>query len=141
MLFERYLQLPDLLTKKSIFLFGPRATGKTFLIEHQLQDSLIINLLHGETFMKLNQNASMLENIILTVPTGTIVVIDEVQRIPDLLNEVHRLIERDHTKFLLTSGKMLNCSSLASDTGVSAVTIRAYYQLLEETFLGFMVPA
>src|SRR3990167_11055183 len=102
MLFERYLQLPDLLTKKSIFLFGPRATGKTFLIEHQLQDSLIINLLHGETFMKLNQNASMLENIILTVPTGTIVVIDEVQRIPDLLNEVHRLIERDHTKFLLT---------------------------------------
>ena len=78
--------------------------------------------------------------------------IDEVQRVPELLNEVHRLIEEQHltlnipafTRFLevaaLSSGKMLNFSEIASDTAVPVSTVREYYHVLEDTFIGFMVP-
>ena len=86
MIFSRTLQLPQLLQQKSIFLFGPRATGKTFLINQQLPHSLVINLLHGEVFVQLGTHPSLLEAMISAASANNPVVIDEVQRIPTLLN-------------------------------------------------------
>jgi len=101
---QRYLNLSALLKQKSFFLFGPRATGKTSLIREQLaQNVLSINLLRSDLFMRLNANPSLLEDIIETAQNkDTIIVIDEVQKIPLLLDEVHRLIEEKKIKFLLT---------------------------------------
>lgn len=101
--FQRILDLGKLLTQKSFFLFGPRATGKTYLIQHQLADNAYtINLLKSELFIRLTDNPSDLESLIRELPKTTIVVIDEVQKIPMLLDEVHRLIEEDKRRFLLT---------------------------------------
>jgi predicted AAA+ superfamily ATPase len=102
MIFKRILSLPKLLEKKSFFLLGPRATGKSFLINTQLKDkALIINLLQSDFFLRLSVNPSELEDMIEANP-HKIVVIDEIQRIPMLLNEVHRLIESKKIVFLLT---------------------------------------
>ena len=88
--------------KKSHFLFGPRATGKSSLIKHDLGDqALIIDLLHSETYMRLMANPSQLESMI-ALNERPYVVIDEIQRVPELLNEVHRLIENKQTRFLLS---------------------------------------
>lgn len=236
MYLQRTLNLQDLLEKKSHFLLGPRSTGKTTLIKHQLSDKAInINLLKTETYFLLQSKPWELENIIKANSLlDKFVVIDEIQKIPELLNEVHRLIEEDGIRFLLTgssarklrnsgvnllagrawraelfsltsieipnfnlddyllygglpqvinsslpyeeldayvktylqeeiqaealirklqsftkflrtasisNGEMLNFAKIASDTGIPASTIREYYQLLEDTLVGFILPA
>ena len=232
MFINRILNLKQLMDKKSHFLFGPRATGKSSLIKHDLgNQALIIDLLHSATYMRLMGNPSQLESMI-ALNERPFVVIDEIQRIPELLNEVHRLIENRQTRFLLTgssarklkrqgvnllagrarqaelfplsyheftnfnlfhylqygglpmvvlsdepeedldayvhtyleeeikaealvknlpafsrflqlsaltSGTTLNFTSIASDAGVSSMTLREYYQILEDSFLGFSV--
>ena len=234
MQFKRILSLPELLAKKSFFLLGPRATGKSFLIREQLaQDALIINLLNSTFYLRLLNNPSDLESII-AAQNKKIIVIDEIQRIPTLLNEVHRLIEEKSLTFLLTgssarrlkgenvnllagrawqtnlfpltskeienfnlehyllhgglpavygskypqeelyayvetylreeiqaeslvrkipsfsrflkvsaltSGQILNFTNIASDAAVPTSTIREYYHILEDTLIGFIVPA
>lgn len=99
-MYARALNLSELLKKKSFFLFGPRATGKTTLIEQSLPDALVIDLLHSKTYSTLVRNPSALGEMI-TDPSK-IVVIDEVQKIPELLDEVQRLIRKDRITFLLT---------------------------------------
>ena len=87
---------------KSFFLFGPRATGKTTLIRQQLtKTATIIDLLDSRYFLRLSGAPHELEAIIAAAPAD-IVVIDEIQRIPELLNEIHRLIETQNITFLLT---------------------------------------
>ena len=232
---KRILDLPVLLKKKSFFLFGPRATGKSTLIRDSFNadEIIMINLLRSDYYLRLNNAPHMLEEMIQGHSKQKLVVIDEVQRVPELLNEVHRLIEEQQWTFLLTgssartlkkqginllagrawqahlfpltsyeipsfdlirylrygglpavylsdypeeelnayvhtylreeiqaeslirkipaftrflemaaltSGKMLNFSEIASDTGVPISTIREYYHVLEDTFIGFMVP-
>ena len=83
------------------FLFGPRGTGKTTWLKHHLPDVLFINLLQSEFYNRLSANPGHIRQLI---PPGyqDWVVIDEVQRIPALLNEVHDLIEADKLNFVLT---------------------------------------
>ena len=50
MRYERFLQLDQLVKKKSHFLFGARSTGKTTLIEHNLRNAQVIDLLHVKTY-------------------------------------------------------------------------------------------
>ncbi|MEW6297032.1 MAG: ATP-binding protein [Thermodesulfobacteriota bacterium] len=84
-------------------MFGPRATGKTFLIHEQLADrALIIDLLRSDLFLRLSASLSDLEALIAAHGPSFVVVIDEVQKVPPLLDEVHRLMERKGLKFLLT---------------------------------------
>ncbi|MCP4237236.1 MAG: ATP-binding protein, partial [Aestuariibacter sp.] len=99
---QRQLQLVPLLAKKSFFLFGPRATGKTTLVRQQLAGkALVIDLLGSRYFLRLSSAPYELESLIAATPAD-IIVIDEIQRIPELLNEVHRLIETRKLTFLLT---------------------------------------
>jgi predicted AAA+ superfamily ATPase len=97
-MYKRILNLSNLLDKKSFFLFGPRGTGKTTLIRHTLTDASVIDLLEIKTFREYLKNPS----IIGEQKLNPIVVIDEVQKLPEILDEVHRLIEEKKITFLLT---------------------------------------
>jgi predicted AAA+ superfamily ATPase len=97
---RRIPDLPDLLRTKSYFLFGPRQTGKTFLIQHTLHNVQVYDLLDTSVYLALSQNPGRIAQELTT--NSRIVVIDEIQRLPGLLNEVHRLIEARRIKFLLT---------------------------------------
>ena len=91
------------MTRKSFFLFGPRATGKSTLIKRQLSETAtIIDLLDSRLYLRLLASPHDLESIIYSGHKTGIVVIDEIQRIPELLNEIHRLIENKKITFLLT---------------------------------------
>ncbi len=97
---SRLLEINKLVKQKSHFVFGPRQTGKTSLIRVALNDVLVYDLLDTRTYLNLSQNPGRLEEEIK--PSDRIVVIDEIQRLPDLLHEVHRLIEKRNIRFLLT---------------------------------------
>lgn len=97
---QRILDLPTLMEKKSHFLFGPRQTGKTSLIHHTLKGVKVYDLLGTSIYLALSQNPSRIGQELTA--KDRIVVIDEIQRLPILLNEVHRLIETHGIRFLLT---------------------------------------
>lgn len=85
----------------SAFLFGPRGTGKTSWIKQSFSDACYIDLLETETFNELLANPSRLQTR-LPRETKNWIIIDEIQKIPELLNEVHRLIEAKKYRFILT---------------------------------------
>jgi predicted AAA+ superfamily ATPase len=97
---ERALDLPFLLQKKSHFLFGPRQTGKTSLIRHSLKGVKSYDLLDNSVYLSLSQDPGRIAQEINS--RDKIIVIDEIQRLPILLNEIHRLIEEHGNRFLLT---------------------------------------
>jgi predicted AAA+ superfamily ATPase len=97
---ERILDLPSLLQKKSHFLFGPRQTGKTSLIRHSLKGVRSYDLLDNSVYLSLSQDPGRIAQEIN--PRDKIVVVDEIQRLPVLLNEIHQLIEERGIRFLLT---------------------------------------
>ena len=99
MYIERNLDVKSALAKKSVFLFGPRQCGKSSLIDHSFTDIPLFDLLSSRTFIRLSQDPSYIEAV---CGDKRLAVIDEIQKMPSLLDEVHRLIERKGFHFLLT---------------------------------------
>lgn len=87
-------------TSQSFFLFGPRGTGKSCWVQAKFPDALYLNLLEDQTYNSLLASPSRLSTMIPSSKKW--VIIDEIQRIPALLNEVHRLIEGKRLRFVLT---------------------------------------
>lgn len=96
----RRLELEPILQSKSCFLFGPRQTGKSFLIRQTLGEYPYYSLLDSTTFLNLSQNPKWIEQSL--TPDTQIVIIDEIQKFPQLLDEVHLMIETYGIRFLMT---------------------------------------
>ena len=94
---SRVLRLPT----GSCFLLGPRGTGKSTWIKSTLPQALRVDLLKESTYVELLGHADRLEAMIDAARVN-VVVIDEVQKLPALLDEVHRLIEDRRFRFVLT---------------------------------------
>jgi predicted AAA+ superfamily ATPase len=86
---------------QSFFLLGPRGTGKSTWLRALFPNAHVIDLLSEATYQGLLANPGLFANQLRAVPPGRWVVIDEVQRLPALLNEVHRFIEKKKLKFVL----------------------------------------
>ena len=118
-MYTRNIALPS---NHSFFLFGPRGTGKSTLIKDRYPDSIYIDLLDFATYNRLLANPHLLETFI-PKNFDKYIIIDEVQRIPELLNEVHRLIESQYKyKFILTGSSARKLKS----QGVNLLAGRAY---------------
>lgn len=103
----RFLTLPT----GSFFLFGPRGTGKTTWLRSVLPDALVVDLLKPEEYRQLSARPERPRELVLGVPPDTDVVIDGIQRVPELLNVVHDLMEsRKRYRFIFTgsSARKLN---------------------------------
>ncbi|MBI5554975.1 MAG: ATP-binding protein [Elusimicrobia bacterium] len=87
--------------EKSFFLFGPRGTGKTTWVKSSFPQAVFIDLLESEIYNDLLANPQRLERFIPR-DFKEWIIIDEVQRIPAILHEVHRLIEKNRYCFILT---------------------------------------
>lgn len=221
---------------ENMFLFGARQTGKTSLLLELFPEAKFYDLLENNTFERLQRNPSLLRQDLEMCADGTLVIVDEVQLIPTLLNEIQWLIVRKNLHFImsgssvrklrrsganmlggratlnsmypfvsaelpdfdlvkavnqgmlprhylaqsnkywsmiqayvsvylkeeikaeslvrnlstfnrflevaaLTDGEMVNYSNIAQDCGVDAKTVKEYFAILEETLIGYMVPA
>ena len=231
---KRLLELPAK-PKHSFFLWGARQVGKSSLLKQTYPNEQYIDLLQSDLIYRYSTDPGSFRRELLSLPKGSVVVVDEVQKIPSLLDDVHWLIENLNLKFALcgssarklkrnnanllggraeryelfgftaaelkkqfdlvrivnqgnlplhclsddpsrliagyiadylkeevlaeslvrnlpafnnflktaaiSDGEFINYSSIASDCGVSSVTVKEYYQILEDTLLGFYLPA
>lgn len=101
-------QIFEGLHQESAFLWGARQTGKSTLLKHLFPDSLYIDLLLNNEFMRFQSNPSLLHEIIEKVKPQTPVIIDEIQRIPILLNEIQWSITNKNTRFILSGSSPRN---------------------------------
>lgn len=219
---------------EAMFLFGGRQVGKSTLLKERFPKAIYIDLLKSDIRTRFKQHPEEFRESLLRYPPETLVIIDEIQKIPDLLDEVHWLMVEKGLWFILSGssarkinrsgannlggraipetlfplvsaeipdydldravqngmiprhymvanaqnrmrayvdlylkeeiieeslvqnvdefirfmevaaimdGEILNYENVASDCGVSANTVKAYYKILVETLLGFEVPA
>lgn len=227
---ERLIEF-TLQNRRSVFLWGPRRTGKSYLIGERFTDAILIDLLKTDVFAEYASRPALLRE--RHSQKEQLIVIDEIQTAPDLLNEVHWMIENCGSQFLLTgssarklrkshanllagralrhslcplvykevsgfnleqamisgllpphylssdpildlrayvgdylkqeiateavvrsipsfsdflfvsaihSGELINYTNIARESGVSAKTVRAYIEILEDTMLGYRLP-
>ncbi len=100
-MYKRVLDLPDLVRDRSIFLLGPRQTGKSTLLRQTFPDARYIDLLEADTFRELSAFPETLRQSLR--PADRLVVIDEVQKLPILLDEAQALIDRNKAlRFVFT---------------------------------------
>lgn len=91
------LKLPD---GKSAFLWGPRKAGKSYWINHHLDNFILIDLLKTDVFAEYITQPNLLRERFSE--ESRLIVIDEIQKVPALLDEIHWLIENKNSQFLLT---------------------------------------
>ena len=97
---ERKLKIDNEL-EDSIFLFGARQTGKSTFLREKFPDSIHIDLLDTSVASRFKRMPSLLYDTLIDKPRGTLVIIDEIPEVPEMLNEVHRLMsEREHVFIL-----------------------------------------
>lgn len=230
---KRILQISNELDG-SIFLFGARQTGKSTILRHQMPNSIYIDLLDTEIRRRMSRRPVLLYEMFHDMAENTTIIIDEIPEVPELLNEVHRLISECNLKFILcgssarklkrkgkntlggrampiylypfvsaeienfdidravnygmlpphylspnpsrlisayinvylkeeikeeslvrnlaaferflevaalTNGEMVNYNNIAQDCGVSATTVISYFDILEDTLIGYRIPA
>lgn len=99
-MFPRALSLPSI-PRASFFLWGQRQTGKSTLLRSSYPDALWINLLDPETHLRHLREPWLLRDIVGEKPETSLVVIDEVQKVPQILDTVHLLIEDKKIAFVL----------------------------------------
>lgn len=230
---SRLFKIQDAETE-SVFFFGARQTGKTTLLKNLFPNTRYYDLLKSDEFERLSRKPSLLREELINIPSDELIIIDEIQKLPTLLDEVHWLITNCGLRFILTgssarklrrggvnllggralqnnfyplvsteipdfdldravnngmiprhylihdatkrirgyvgnylqseiieearvrnlaafnrfleaasltSGEMLVYSNVAADCGVSSVTVKSYFEILEDTLFGYTIPA
>jgi len=100
-MFERKQLLIDS-ENESLFLWGARQTGKSTLLKKLYPDALWFDLLLADVYQRLVNNPTIIRETVLANPEKSVVIIDEIQRIPELLNEVHWLITNTNSQFIMS---------------------------------------
>ncbi len=103
MKFERILKI-DLPEKQSAFLWGPRKTGKTTYLNAHFPNSIVYDFLETDRFIEFSKKPSLLREELLAKNPSELkypIILDEVQKVPQILDEVHWLIENKGLRFIL----------------------------------------
>lgn len=105
-MYQRILKLANILERKSLFLFGPRQTGKSTFLKVSYPEAYVVNLLRHAEYVKFKSSPKQFGEEVefaYKQKNVTLFVVDEIQKIPELLDETHRLIEDfKDIRFILT---------------------------------------
>ena len=101
-MYQRAIDLRDTVSHKSIFLLGPRQTGKSTLIRQTFAEAVYYDLLEADTYRELSARPEYLRQTL--DPQRKILIIDEIQKLPALLDEVQLLIDRNRDLRVVLTG-------------------------------------
>ncbi|MBC6414866.1 MAG: ATP-binding protein [Bdellovibrionales bacterium] len=117
-------------TNKNSFLFGVRGSGKTYLLKHLFPPSpsiLYVDLLDRTVYQNYLSNTGLFYERVNAFRNDCLVIVDEIQKIPHLLDEIHRLIESSNRRFILTGS---SARKIKATKGVNLLGGRAGKKLL-----------
>lgn len=100
-MYQRIFEIEKLLDE-GMFLFGARQTGKSTLLRERFPKAVYIDLLKSDVRIRFRQHPEEFRESLLRYPPGTLVIVDEVQKVPDLLDEVHWLMVNKELWFILS---------------------------------------
>jgi predicted AAA+ superfamily ATPase len=102
MIYDRFINLANLLQKKSHLLLGPRQTGKSSLASATFKDAVTVNLAAADTFREISARPELIRQ---RMPDDAkILIVDEAQRIPEIFNEIQILLDRNKELRVLLTG-------------------------------------
>jgi predicted AAA+ superfamily ATPase len=135
---RRFFQPPP----RSFFLFGPRGTGKSTWLAQVLPDALLIDLLQPDVVRELAARPERLRDLVRGAPERSTVILDEVQRVPELLHVVHGLIESpDRRRFVLTGSSTRKLRRRGTDLLAGRAVVRTLHPFMAAELEGFDVDA
>lgn len=125
-------QYPRILTppKASFFLYGVRGVGKSTWARETFPDAHLVDLLDESRYQALLANPALLGLELRTLPAHQVVVLDEVQRVPALLNEVHRAIESTRRRFVLLGSSARRMKTADTNLLAGRAALRTMYPLV-----------
>lgn len=136
-MYARLLKIP----RSSCFLFGPRGTGKSTWIGEQFLHARLYNLLDTGESLRLSRDPGLLFRELAGLSPGEWVVLDEVQKVPALLDEVHRLIETRDLRFLLSGSSARKLRRGGSNLLAGRATVESLFPLVSAEIPGDFDPA
>lgn len=122
--------------KGSFFLFGVRGAGKTTWTRDLFPDAHVVDLLDESRYQTLLANPGELALELRALPRARIVVLDEVQRVPALLNEVHRAIEETRRRFVLLGSNARRLKTSQTNLLAGRATVRTMHPLVPAELKG-----
>ncbi len=123
----RYFQAPE----QSFFLFGPRGTGKSMWVRKTYPDALLLDLLRPDVFREYSARPERLRDLVLGNPGRKHVVIDEVQKVPELLSVVHGLMEEEKSlTFILTGSSARKIKRAGVDLLAGRALFRTFHPFI-----------
>lgn len=130
----RFFRPPE----ESFFLLGPRGTGKSTWLKHVLPDALHLDLLRPELERELSARPERLRDLVRGSPGSDTVVLDEVQRVPQLLSVVHELVESpDRRRFVLTGSSARKLRRGGFDLLAGRALVRSLHPFMAAELSGF----
>jgi len=116
---------------QSFFLFGPRGTGKSTFLKHQYADALWIDLLKPDIFRTYAARPERIIELVHGNPDKHIVIVDEVQKVPEILSAIHSLIEEKVNKrFILTGSSARKLKRTGIDLLAGRVLLRTLHPFM-----------
>jgi predicted AAA+ superfamily ATPase len=126
--YPRLLKPPS----QSFFLFGMRGAGKSTWVRQAFPQALQLDLLDERLFQSYLRDPRLFGMELLRIPTGQTVVVDEIQRLPALLNEVHRFIENQGLRFILLGSSARKLKHAGTNLLAGRALRRVMFPLLPE---------
>ena len=124
---DRFFEPPA----RSYYLFGPRGTGKSAWTQRHYPASMRIDLLHPATLQRYRARPEHLFEVVRAQPDGHVIVIDEVQRVPELLSAVHALIEEGRDwRFVLTGSSARKLRRSGVDLMAGRAVVRTMHPFM-----------
>ena len=116
---------------QSYFLFGPRGTGKSTWLRQQMPEALYIDLLEPDVYRSYSARPERLEEVSGATAKGATIVVDEVQKIPQLLDVVHRLLEmKTRRRFILTGSSARKLKRSGTDLLAGRAVVKTLHPFM-----------
>lgn len=115
---------------EAMFLFGGRQVGKSTLLKERFKAAIYYDLLKSDLRRRLRRNPELFRNALMKEPEGTLVIVDEIQKVPDLLDEVHLLMFEKHLKFILSGSSARKLKKEGANTLGGRATKRTLFPLV-----------
>lgn len=131
----RFFQPPG----QHYFLFGPRGTGKSTFLKQSYPDAFYIDLLHPNTLRRYQTRPEMLVEQVRANPSVKVFIVDEIQKVPELLDVVHSLIEEKRgQRFILTGSSARNLKRAEIDLLAGRALLKQMHPFLLKEAMGHL---